>query len=577
MQRFALCAALFTVAFVMSACGPDSEELDPVSWPFLEKKVLLTVNGTEFKAFIAKTRQERQRALNGLAIDKEEAVALLYPAMEKPIDVQFQHVPDAMDIVLLDGSGKVLQVESVPAHSKLVFSKSWSHKDMRVVLQLPEGTAKTLKIVLGSNVETTPILTDVAKEAEGKVASMWFVGGIKGEDKPEDAPHVKLEILEDAEDIARGIKDREFKDGEGVLIYGSSQYLKFWLKGAKGKFNACYIARQKSGYSEIITAMYENIEDTGSNDLERPIYNSPDTATWLAIFKGEDFFTKNKITHRSRVNVTGGSYQVDRIDLSKFEFKIGDKTFNARVARTEQAINDAVVNASALRSNELVVLAWDDASFVNLEQTSKGANVWFIGADWKVAKKVVTNGGPVDYKATSRFAIVVPEGTTGEADVPYIVRDLMPALPAIVFYDVPKKQIVKDRWPTSKHNSKGIAHVEIARTAAEQARGLMGRSSLHKDHGMIFIYDEVQRNGMNYWMKNCEINLSIAYVSEQGVIVKIHNVMKKPEPGETDCELERYSSEVSAMYAIEMDENWFKDHGIEEGHRVYIPKDILSQ
>ncbi|MHC4840074.1 MAG: DUF192 domain-containing protein [Planctomycetota bacterium] len=577
MQKFALCAALFALAFVVVACGPDSEDLDPVSWPFLEKKQDLKINGTDFKAFIAKTRAERQRALNGLAIGKEEAIALLYPESDQPIDVKFGNVPDALDLVLLDASGKALHVESVPAHSSSIFNKSWSHKDMRVVLQLPAGKAKELKIVNGGRVETAPSLTDAAKDAGGEQATLWFVGNPQPEDKPEDAPSVNLTILEKVEDIAQGAKDREFKDGEGVLINCNREFHHFWMKGVTGKWNACYVARPTRGRHEVVIAMYENIEDTGATDLERPIYNSPDTAQWLAIFKGEDYFKKNDITRRSRVFLSGPQYQVESVDLSKFEFEIGDKTFNARVAQTEQARKEAIVNAADLRQNELVVLAWDDSSHVSIAGLKSGANVWFIGADWKVAKKTTANGEADSFKATSRFAVVVPAGTTGDTIVPYVVRDLMPTLPAIAFYDVPKKEIVKDRWPTAKENLKGIAHVEIARTNAEQTRGLMGRESLRKDHGMIFIYDGDDSEVLSYWMKNCKMNLSIAFVSDQGVIVKIHNSMKKPDPSTPDYALPRYSSESVAKYAIEMDENWFKEHGVEEGHRVYIPKDILSK
>ncbi|MEE9312466.1 MAG: DUF192 domain-containing protein [Planctomycetota bacterium] len=562
MHKFALFAILVSLALVTAACGPDSEPLDPVSWPFLEKKESLKINGTEFKAFIAKDRAQRQRALNGLAIGKKEAIALLYPESDKPVDVRFGNVPDAMDLVLLDAKGKVLHVETIKAHSSAAFAKTWSHKDMRVVLQLPKDSAKELKISSGSEVKTEPSLTEAAKKAGGDKAILWFVGNEQADDKPEDAKHVTLTILEDAEDIAQSLKDRDFKDGEGILINTNRAYHKFWMKGAVGKWNACYIARPGRVRYEVITALYENIEDSGKTDLEKPIYNSPDTANWLAFFKGDDYFKKNKIKRRSRVNITGGSFQVEQIDLNNFDFEIGDKTFNARVAQTAQAREEAVFNAANLRDNELVVLAWDDASFVDIKGSG---NVWFIGSDWKISKT-----------AASRFAVVVPTGTNGKLKVPYIVKDMMPTLPAIAFYNVPKKEIVKDRWPTSKQNLKGIAHVEMARTGAEQTRGLMGRTSLRKDHGMIFIYDKIQ-DEMSYWMKNCKMNMSIAFVNEQGVIIKIHNSMKKPAQGTADFALERYKSETMAKYAIEMDENWYKDHGVEEGHRVYIPKDILSQ
>ena len=51
---------------------------------------------------------------------------------------------------------------------------------------------------------------------------------------------------------------------------------------------------------------------------------------------------------------------------------------------------------------------------------------------------------------------------------------------------------------------------------AERQQGLMDRDSLAEDHGMLFVYSRPQT--LSFWMRNTEIPLDIAYISQDGVI-----------------------------------------------------------
>ena len=71
-------------------------------------------------------------------------------------------------------------------------------------------------------------------------------------------------------------------------------------------------------------------------------------------------------------------------------------------------------------------------------------------------------------------------------------------------------------------SSKGKTHrftVEVARSTEEQATGLMNRSSLAPDRGMIFPFDE-QRQA-SFWMKNTLIPLDMIFVRPDGTIANI--------------------------------------------------------
>ena len=61
--------------------------------------------------------------------------------------------------------------------------------------------------------------------------------------------------------------------------------------------------------------------------------------------------------------------------------------------------------------------------------------------------------------------------------------------------------------------------VEVARTAQEQARGLMFRTELAPDKGMIFPFSETRP--ANFWMKNTQISLDIIFVRSDGTIESI--------------------------------------------------------
>ncbi|HVF83414.1 MAG TPA: DUF192 domain-containing protein [Sphingomicrobium sp.] len=61
--------------------------------------------------------------------------------------------------------------------------------------------------------------------------------------------------------------------------------------------------------------------------------------------------------------------------------------------------------------------------------------------------------------------------------------------------------------------------VEVARTAEEQATGLMNRQNLAPDRGMIFPY-QPPRNA-SFWMKNTLIPLDIIFIRPDRTIARI--------------------------------------------------------
>jgi uncharacterized protein len=105
--------------------------------------------------------------------------------------------------------------------------------------------------------------------------------------------------------------------------------------------------------------------------------------------------------------------------------------------------------------------------------------------------------------------------------------------------------------------------VEVADSPSERERGLMGRSSLPADAGMLFVWDEDHRGA--FWMKDTLIPLSIAFYDADGRILRILDMTPcKEDP----CPL--YDPKVSYRGALEANEGAFERWGISVGDRLRI-------
>jgi hypothetical protein len=60
---------------------------------------------------------------------------------------------------------------------------------------------------------------------------------------------------------------------------------------------------------------------------------------------------------------------------------------------------------------------------------------------------------------------------------------------------------------------------EVAATPDEQERGLMFRTSVDPDGGMLFPYDPPQ--AISFWMKNTLVPLDIVFIGVDGRIVRV--------------------------------------------------------
>jgi uncharacterized protein len=105
--------------------------------------------------------------------------------------------------------------------------------------------------------------------------------------------------------------------------------------------------------------------------------------------------------------------------------------------------------------------------------------------------------------------------------------------------------------------------VEVADTLVERARGLMGRTALDEDAGMVFLTSWPSETP--FWMKNTLIPLSVAFWDQERRIFRIHDM----EPCREDsCPL--YEPGAPWIGALEVNQGFFEEHGVEVGDRVSL-------
>jgi uncharacterized membrane protein (UPF0127 family) len=115
------------------------------------------------------------------------------------------------------------------------------------------------------------------------------------------------------------------------------------------------------------------------------------------------------------------------------------------------------------------------------------------------------------------------------------------------------------------HTSDGdvVVPVEIADAPSERARGLMERTELADDAGMIFVFTEDSTSG--FWMKDTLIPLSIAFYDEGGRIVRILDM----EPCRQDpCPV--YDPGAAYRGALEANKGAFRRWGVEVGDTLRV-------
>ncbi len=119
--------------------------------------------------------------------------------------------------------------------------------------------------------------------------------------------------------------------------------------------------------------------------------------------------------------------------------------------------------------------------------------------------------------------------------------------------DSPQK-LAQIRLNAGIHN----INAELASTPQQREIGLMFRTSMPTNDGMLFVFDAPRPQ--SFWMRNTYVALSIAFIDAQGTIINIEDMAPRDERPTW--------SNGPALYALEMRKGWFAQNGIHAGARV---------
>ena len=111
---------------------------------------------------------------------------------------------------------------------------------------------------------------------------------------------------------------------------------------------------------------------------------------------------------------------------------------------------------------------------------------------------------------------------------------------------------------------------ELALTPRQESTGMMFRTNVTDESAMLFILPEPIRAPNGFWMTNCPVSLSAAYIGPDGVIEEIHHLEKnanKPVVATND----------NIVFVLEVNDGWFARHNINPGTVIRTDKGSLRE
>ena len=109
---------------------------------------------------------------------------------------------------------------------------------------------------------------------------------------------------------------------------------------------------------------------------------------------------------------------------------------------------------------------------------------------------------------------------------------------------------------------------EIAVTPTQVATGMMFRQKMEENEAMLFVFAEPQPR--SFYMKNCLVPLSAAYVDPEGVILEIVPLqpgVEEPVPSTSD----------KVQFVLETKQGWFERHKVSPGAVLRTERGSLLQ
>jgi uncharacterized protein len=141
--------------------------------------------------------------------------------------------------------------------------------------------------------------------------------------------------------------------------------------------------------------------------------------------------------------------------------------------------------------------------------------------------------------------------TNAVVSTPWVPNEAQPKLPTVKLY-VGAEQM----------------EAELCSTPREIETGMMFRKTMGTNDGMLFTLFYPQQAG--FWMKNCYVPLSVAYIGPDGTIEEIH-------PLQVQDTNTVYSTATNIRFALETPQGWFDAHHVTTGMVIRTERGSLLE
>ncbi len=111
--------------------------------------------------------------------------------------------------------------------------------------------------------------------------------------------------------------------------------------------------------------------------------------------------------------------------------------------------------------------------------------------------------------------------------------------------------------------------IELADTKEKHESGLMNRTGLCENCGMLFVFES--EGFYPFWMKNTLISLDMIWIDSENKIISIAENTKTDTCDyntDPDCKPQTYRPIGSAKYVLEVNAGFTKTHNIKTGELV---------
>ena len=119
-----------------------------------------------------------------------------------------------------------------------------------------------------------------------------------------------------------------------------------------------------------------------------------------------------------------------------------------------------------------------------------------------------------------------------------------------------------------------LFHLDVASDDSTRTKGLMGRTEIASDGGMLFLFATAQVR--QFWMWNCLVDIDVMFLDGQGRVTATHT-MKVEDPRKDNeselyysARLPNYPSVYAARFAIELRAGTIERLGVNVDDKIVL-------